>query len=60
MAAFRVLDADADGYISKADLEKVLMVQFDVQGQAAKVIQDAPTDAHGRIDFESFMKIMSQ
>ena len=59
-AAFRVLDADADGYISLADLEAMLMEGPRRAERAQAILASAGGDAvaSGKIDFAGFCKAM--
>ena len=63
-AAFRVLDADGDGFITRADLEKML-VAGPARTTTAREILDSAGDAldrsidqEGRIDFKGFCNAM--
>ena len=58
-AAFRVLDADGDGYITAADLERVLTDSPQRKRTAAAVIRSAArADELGRVDFKAFCETM--
>ena len=63
-AAFRVLDADADGYITRGDLEKMLIAGPARKATALEILNsageglDRSTDGEGRIDFKGFCNAM--
>ena len=57
-AAFRVLDADDDGFITVADLEATLMEGPKRKEHARSILESAETDAAGRVDFSAFCKAM--
>lgn len=63
-AAFRVLDADADGYITRSDLEKMLIDGPHRSQTAREILQsagealDKSVDRDGRIDFRGFCNAM--
>ena len=59
-AAFRVLDADADGYITCTDLEKMLTSGPNRSKTAKEILASAGEAAvkAGRIDFKEFCEAM--
>ena len=58
-AAFRVLDADADGYITQHDLEAMLSDGPRRAERAKAILASAgKLDAEGRLDFSGFCKAM--
>ena len=64
-AAFRVLDADGDGFITQADLEAFLMDpdarRADARrsaATAAAILREARPDERGRVDFRRFCAVM--
>ena len=48
-AAFRVLDADQDGYLTKDDIKAVLAPSPQRDAAAAAILQPAAPDANGRV-----------
>ena len=57
-AAFRVLDADADGAITQSDLEMMLIESPQRAARAAAILQSARPDERGRVDFKRFCEVM--
>ena len=57
-AAFRVLDADGDGYITMRDLEAMLMEGPRRAERARQILESAEPDERGRVDFNRFLKMM--
>ena len=59
-AAFRVLDADGDGFITQGDLEAFLMNPDASRGAAtaAAILREARPDERGRVDFRRFCAVM--
>ena len=64
--AFRVLDADQDGYITQPDLERILLaapgggaeVAASRAKGAAAILASAGPDAKGRISLARFCEVM--
>lgn len=61
-SAFRVMDKDNNGKVSKSELRSILN-DDDVQevadsGSFARVMEEADRDEDGEIDFDEFMKMM--
>jgi len=57
-AAFRVLDADSDGYITTSDLEVMLMDGPKRAEHAHAILASAQPDEQGRVDFKQFCNVM--
>ena len=57
-AAFRVLDADGDGYITMSDLEAMLTEGPRRSERARHILASAEPDHLGRVDFNRFLKMM--
>ena len=57
-AAFRILDADADGWITQADLEGLLTEGPQRAETARAILMSAGPDSHGRVDFPTFCSAM--
>ena len=58
-AAFRVLDWDDDGYLTRSDLERMLKEDGTRRPEAARaILESADADAQGRIDFKAFCQVM--
>jgi len=57
-AAFRILDADADGWITQADLEGLLTEGPQRAETARAILMSAGPDSHGRVDFPAFCSAM--
>lgn len=60
--AFRVLDADLDGYITQPDLEKILVAapggSTDRAADAAAILASAGPDERGRVDLARFCRVL--
>ena len=60
--AFRVLDADLDGFITQPDLEKILVAapggSSDRAADAAAILASAGPDEHGRVDLARFCRVL--
>ena len=57
-AAFRVLDADGDGWITQADIE-ALLHEGPLRAETARaILRSAEPDAHGRVGFAAFCSAM--
>ena len=57
-AAFRVLDADGDGWITQPDLESMLMESPQRSETARAILQSAAPDERGRVNFATFCDVM--
>ena len=57
-AAFRILDADDDGYITVNDLERMLMDGPHRTESARAILASADPDRCGRVDFKQFCQVM--
>ena len=57
-AAFRVLDADGDGWITQSDLESMLMESPQRSETARAILQSAAPDERGRVNFATFCDVM--
>jgi Ca2+-binding EF-hand superfamily protein len=56
--AFRILDADADGWITQGDLEALLTEGPQRAETARAILMSAGPDSHGRVDFPAFCSAM--
>lgn len=59
-AAFRILDADGDGYLTEADIATVLSPSPRRDEAAKAILQSARPDANGRVHFARFLELMQQ
>jgi Ca2+-binding EF-hand superfamily protein len=61
--AFRILDADADGFITQPDLEKILLAapggSADRARDAAAILASAGPDEAGRVSLERFCALLT-
>lgn len=57
-AAFRVLDANGDGFITQSDLESMLVESPQRSETAKAILQSATPDKLGRVDFATFCGVM--
>merc|ERR1712176_440556 len=62
-SAFRVLDKNGDGKVSKAELEGIMHANEDLmtvaeEGSFLRVMEEADKDRDGQIDFAEFMTMM--
>ena len=57
-AAFRVLDADGDGWITATDIETLLAPSPSRAQTAKSIVASARTDGRGRVDFKAFCEVM--
>jgi len=57
-AAFRVLDSDADGYITRGDLEAMITDGPRRREAACAILDSARPDELGRVDFKAFCEAM--
>ena len=57
-AAFRVLDADGDGWITAPDIETLLAPSPSRAQTAKSIVASARTDGRGRVDFKAFCEVM--
>jgi len=60
MAAFTTLDADGDGYITRADLQATLHGQHVSESALAEMLsaECAIADAEGRVSYQAFRRMM--
>jgi calmodulin len=59
--AFKVFDKDGNGFISAADLRRVLtnLGEKITDEEVEDMVREADTDGDGRINYEEFVKMMS-
>ncbi|XP_009386769.2 calmodulin-like [Musa acuminata AAA Group] len=59
--AFKVFDKDQNGYISEAELRKVMMSLGEklTDEEVAQMIREADLDGDGQVNFEDFVQMMS-
>jgi len=59
-AAFKILDADGDGFLTAADIAAVLNPSPKREETAAAILASAAPDEQGRVTFERFLQVMQE